>query len=53
MEYRQIDQSPVTFILVFKAGEELATGLTEFAEEQKLSAASFKVVGALSSVRLG
>ena len=53
MNFEQIDKSPKTFILVFKTGDELAKGLSQFAEEQKLSAASFKAVGALSSVRLG
>jgi predicted DNA-binding protein with PD1-like motif len=52
MNFRQIDQSPKTFVLVFQTGDELARGLSKFAEEQKLSAASFKAVGALSSVRL-
>ena len=53
MKSRQIDQSPRTFILVFETGDELAKGLLEFAEQEKLSAASFKAGGALSSVRLG
>jgi uncharacterized protein len=53
MNFRKIDESPKTFILVFKAGDELAEGLLRFAKEQNLSAASFKAVGALSSVRLG
>ncbi len=53
MKSKQIDQSPKTFILVFETGDELAKGLLEFAEQEKLSAASFKAVGALSSVRLG
>jgi uncharacterized protein len=53
MNFRQVDQSPKTFILVFKEGDELADGLLQFAKEQKLSAASFKAVGALYSVRLG
>ena len=53
MHYKQIDQTPKTFILVFETGDELAEGLKLFAIEQKLSAASFKAVGALSSVRLG
>ena len=53
MNFRQIDESPKTFVLVFRTGDELAEGLSEFAEQQKLSAASFKAVGALSSVRLG
>lgn len=53
MDFRKIDESPKTFILVFKTGDELAEGLLRFAKEQRLSAASFKAVGALSSVRLG
>ena len=53
MKSRQIDQSPKTFILVFETGDELAKGLLEFAEQERLSAASFKGVGALSSLRLG
>jgi predicted DNA-binding protein with PD1-like motif len=53
MKSRQIDQSPKTFILVFETGDELAKGLLEFAEQERLSAASFKAVGALSSLRLG
>ena len=53
MHFRKIDESPKTFILVFETGDELAEGLLQFAKEQKLSAASFKAVGALSSVRLG
>jgi predicted DNA-binding protein with PD1-like motif len=42
-----------TFILVFETGDGLAKGLLEFAEQEKLSAASFKAVRALSSVRRG
>src|SRR5580704_7642072 len=53
MKSKQIDQSPKTFILVFNTGDELAKGLLEFAEQERLSAASFKAVGALSSLRLG
>src|ERR1700692_4540292 len=52
MKSRQIDHSPKTFILVFETGD-AAKGLLEFADQEKLSAASFKAVGALSSVRLG
>ena len=47
MKSKQIDQSPKTFILVFETGDELAKGLFEFAGQEKLSAASFKAVGAL------
>jgi uncharacterized protein len=53
MRSRQIDESPKTFILIFEIGDELAEGLLQFAKQQKLSAASFKAVGALSAVRLG
>jgi uncharacterized protein len=53
MNFREINKSPKTFILVFQMGDELAKGLSKFGEEQKLSAASFTAVGALSSVRLG
>jgi uncharacterized protein len=53
MKSRQIDQSPNTFILVFETGDELATGLLEFANQASLTAASFTAVGALSAVRLG
>lgn len=52
MDFKQIDKAPKTFILIFNTGDELAKGLSQFADEQKLSAASFKAVGALSSVRL-
>jgi hypothetical protein len=52
MTFRQINQSPKTFILVFQTGDELAKGLSKFEQEQNLSAASFTAVGALSSVRL-
>jgi predicted DNA-binding protein with PD1-like motif len=53
MKSRQIDQSPKTFILVFKTGDELAKGPLEFAEQESCRPASFKAVGAFSSVRLG
>jgi len=53
MKFKKIDESPTTFVLVFTTGDELADGLLQFAKEHKLSAASFKAVGALSSVRLG
>jgi len=53
MTFRQIDESPKTFVLVFQSGDEVAEGLLRFAQEQKLSAASFTAIGAASSVRLG
>jgi len=53
MSLRQIDQSPKTFIIVFQTGDERASGLLGFAKDQGLSAATFKAIGALSSVLLG
>ena len=53
MNFKKINESPKTFIHVFQTGDELAAGLLQCAKEQKLSAASFKAIGALSSVRLG
>jgi predicted DNA-binding protein with PD1-like motif len=53
LNFKQISDSPRTFIIVFETGDELAEGLLGFAIEQRLSAANFKAVGALSSVRLG
>ncbi len=53
MHYRLVDEKPKTFVLVFETNDELAQGLKEFALEQKLASASFKAIGALSSVRLG
>src|SRR5260370_31873782 len=53
MHYKQIVQTPKTFILILETGDDLAEGLNRFAIEQQLSPASLKAVGALSSVRLG
>jgi uncharacterized protein len=52
LNFRQIGNAPKTFVLVFQTGDELAEGLQRFAKENKLTAPSFKAVGALSSVRL-
>lgn len=53
MHFKQIADTPKTFILVFQTGDDLVEGLLQFAKEQRLSAASFTAIGALSSVRLG
>ncbi|HEX3670224.1 MAG TPA: PPC domain-containing DNA-binding protein [Candidatus Cybelea sp.] len=52
MHFKRIDDVPKTFVLVFDTGDELATGLLRFAEEQHLAASSFTAIGGLSSVRL-
>jgi uncharacterized protein len=53
MRYKLVDKEPKTFVLVFETNDELARGLKEFASEQRLASASFKAIGALSSVKLG
>src|ERR1700677_5112384 len=53
MRYKIIDKDPKTYALVFETGDELGRGLKQFAQEQELEAASFKAIGALSSVELG
>lgn len=52
MRFKEIGGPTKTFIVVFGTGDELAKGLSAFAAEQRLSDASFKAVGALSSARL-
>jgi uncharacterized protein len=53
VRYKLVDEQPKTFVLVFETNDELARGLRDFASEQKLASASFKAIGALSSVKLG
>jgi hypothetical protein len=52
MRFKQIEEKPRTFVLIFDTGDELAAGLANFAEEQKMSVSSFKAIGALSAVKL-
>jgi uncharacterized protein len=53
MHYKLLDTDPKTYVLVFETGDELASGLKQFASAEKLASSSFKAIGALSSVRLG
>jgi predicted DNA-binding protein with PD1-like motif len=52
LKFKQVNETPKTFVLVFQTGDELASGLAKFSEQQKLSAASLTAVGAFSDVRL-
>lgn len=53
MQYnRLLSEEPKTYALIFETGDELATGLSRFAAEQKLAGSSFKAIGAFSSVKL-
>ena len=52
MRYELIEQHPKTYAVVFETGEELSSGLKEFAQAQESTSSSFKAIGAFSSVRL-
>jgi uncharacterized protein len=54
VKYRLIDTagSARTYIVIFQTGDEIATGLERFAEENALSGSSFKAVGALSYAKV-
>jgi uncharacterized protein len=53
VKYKLLEEHPTTYAVVFGPGDELAEGLKQFASDQKIRGASFKAIGALSSVRLG
>ena len=42
-----------TYAVIFAKGDEVLSGLTEFAEREKLSAGHFTAIGALQSARFG
>lgn len=46
MRFKQVDDHPKTFVLILETAEELASTLNKFATEKKLSASSFKAIGA-------
>jgi predicted DNA-binding protein with PD1-like motif len=52
MHYTKVAESPKTFVIIFEAGDELASGLMQIASELRLASSSFKGIGALSSVKL-
>jgi uncharacterized protein len=53
MRWKQIEDEPKTFVLVFETGDEVAGALQQFAKEQGLGGSSFKAIGALSYAKLG
>ena len=52
MKWRQINEHPRSYAVIFSTGDELAKGLKDFAAEQALADASFKAIGALAAVKL-
>ena len=53
MKYKLLEEHPTTYAIIFRTQDKLTEGLKQFASEQKIRGASFKAIGALSSVRLG
>jgi uncharacterized protein len=56
LQARLIAQNPggeKTYAVIFAKGDEVLSGLTEFAEREKITAAFFTAIGALSSARFG
>ena len=53
MRWKQIEDEPKTFVLVFETGDEIASVLQQFARTQGLAGSSFKAIGALSYAKLG
>jgi len=53
MRWKQVEDEPKTFALIFETGDEIATVLQQFARRQRLGGSSFKAIGALSHAKLG
>ena len=52
MQYKQVDEEPRRFAVIFETGDELFEGLGDFVKREGVESASFTAIGALSSVRL-
>jgi predicted DNA-binding protein with PD1-like motif len=53
MRWKQIEDEPKMFVLIFETGEEIASALQQFSKNQGLAGSSFKAIGALSYAKLG
>jgi uncharacterized protein len=53
MRWKQIEDEPKTFALIFETSDEVASVLQQFAKRQGLGGSSFKAIGALSYAKLG
>jgi uncharacterized protein len=53
MRWKQIDDEPKVFALIFETGDEIAGVLQQFSKDQGLGGSSFKAIGALSYAKLG
>ena len=53
MRWKQIENEPKVFALIFETDDEIASVLQKFSKEQGLAGSSFKAIGALSYAKLG
>src|SRR5713101_1943920 len=56
LQARLVSENPVgerTYAVIFAKGDEILSGLTEFAEREKIAAGYFTAIGALKSARFG
>jgi uncharacterized protein len=53
MQAKLIDEQDRVYAVIFATGEDPMEGLTRFAEQHKLTAASFTAIGAFSEATLG
>jgi predicted DNA-binding protein with PD1-like motif len=53
MHFRQVNDQPNTFVVIFEPGEEAMSGLTAFAREQALTASQITAIGGFERVVLG
>jgi predicted DNA-binding protein with PD1-like motif len=52
MRWKQIENEPKVFALIFETGDEIASVLQQFSKEQGLGGSSFTAIGALSYAKL-
>lgn len=52
MHHRLVSKEPKTYAIILETGDEVAACLKQFARMEGLAAASFKAIGAFSSVQL-
>jgi hypothetical protein len=53
VRWKQIEDRPKVFALIFETGDEIAGELQRFSKSQELAGSSFKTIGALSYAKLG
>jgi hypothetical protein len=53
VRWKQIEDRPKVFALIFETGDEIAGELQRFSKSQELAGSSFKAIGALSYAKLG